>query len=85
MSAYSDIKAARPIRHAAAVTIYRLLWWPVCAALIPFVAFGAFVDWLSWTAFPAIARTCRPGAAAVHNGALRVGNLVLGHQPEQPQ
>ena len=85
MSTYAEMRTARPIRHAIAVTIYRLLWWPLCVVLIPFVVFGAFVDWLSWTAFPAIARTFQPLGAGAHQGALRVANLVLGHQPEPDQ
>lgn len=85
MSAYSEIKAARPIRHALAVTVYRLLWWPVCAVLIPFVLIGEFMEWLSWTAFPAIARTFQPLGAGAHQAALRVGNLILGHHPELDQ
>ena len=82
MSAYSDLKAARPIRFIIAVTVFRAIWWPWMGLLLPFAVLGAFVDWLSWTAFPAIARTTRPILAAPHTAALAVGNAILGYRPK---
>ena len=81
MSAYSDLKTSRPIRFILAVTIYRLLWWPALAIVLPFALIGAFIDWLSWTGFPAIARAFRPAFGGIHGGALTVGNRVLGYEP----
>lgn len=70
----------KPIRRFVAVTAYRAVWWPICAVLIPMVALGAFVDWLSWRAFPAIAKAAQPGVSALHNGALAVAGLIYGRQ-----
>ena len=85
--AYRDIKAQRPIRHAVAVTVYRAIWWPAVAVVVPFALVGGFVDWLNWTAFPWVADTTRPLAEAVHAFALAVGNLILGYtkEPETDQ
>ena len=84
MSAYTDLRASRPVRHAVAVTVYRALWWPVVALLLPFAVIAALVDWLSWTAFPAIGRFAQPAVGLVHKGALSVGNAVLGYKEPRP-
>lgn len=85
MSRYTDLRSERPVRHFLAVTVYRAVWWPVVGALLPFALIGALVDWLSWTAFPAIARFVRPAGGAAHGFALALGNAVLGYQPEADQ
>lgn len=86
MAGYAEAKAARPIRYIVALTVYRAIWWPTAAVAFPFVLVGGFVDWLSWTAFPAIARTVQPLWGLAHRGALAVGNAILGVDSEdQPQ
>lgn len=82
MSEYGNLKQERPIRFILAVIAFRAIWWPLLAVLMPFAMIGAFVDWLSWTAFPAVARTFQPAGAAVHAGALRIGNAILGYNPK---
>lgn len=81
MSEYRDLKSQRPVRFVLALVVYRLLWWPALAIALPFALLGAFVDWLSWTAFPVIARTFRPGFGGVHTAALALGNRILGYDP----
>lgn len=78
IATYRALKAQRPVRHAIAVTAYRAIWWPVVAVLLPFALIGALVDWLSWTAFPWVAKTFRPVGGAAHSLALWVGNRILG-------
>jgi len=82
---YGNLKQERPIRFVIAVIAFRAIWWPVLAVFVPFAVIGAFVDWLSWTAFPAVARIFQPIGGAAHSVALRVGNAILGYKPEQPQ
>ena len=84
MSGYLDLKAKRPVRFVIAVTVFRAIWWTACVVIIPFALIGAFVDWLSWTAFPAVARLFQPIGSAVHAGALHVGNAILGYDPKEP-
>jgi hypothetical protein len=83
MSAQADLRATRPLRHCLAVTVYRGLWWSAVAPALPFVLVAALVDWLSWTAFPAIARVTQPALGAAHSGAVWVGNLILGYEPDK--
>lgn len=82
MSGYRNLKSERPVRFFLAVVVFRALWWPTVALMIPFALIGGFVDWLSWTAFPAIARFFQPIGSAAHSGALRIGNAVLGYRQE---
>lgn len=58
--------------------VYWLIWGPFCAVFIPFAAIGAFVDWLSFRAFPAIAELTQPLAGAVYSVALGAGKAVWG-------
>ncbi len=80
MSEYGNLKAERPIRFIIAVIVFRAIWWPVSALAIPFALIGMFVDWLSWTAFPAIARWTQPPFGLAYSGALKLGNLILGYR-----
>ena len=70
------------MRYFLAVTVHRLIWWPAIALALPFALFGIFVDWLSETAFPAIANFVQPAWAAVRKFSVGVGNLVLGYTPD---
>jgi hypothetical protein len=82
MSGDRDLKAQRPVRYFLAVTAHRVIWWPAVGLAVPFVLIGAFVDWLSWTALPWVAKTARPLWSAVGTFALTVGNRILGYEPD---
>lgn len=82
MSEYGNLKAERPVRFVLAVFVFRAMWWPVVAILMPFVVVGAIIDWLSWTASPAVARTFQPVGSALYKGALASGNAILGYHPK---
>lgn len=81
---FKALKEERPIRFLVAVAVFRVIWWPFIGLCLPFALIGGVVDWLSWTALPAVARLFQPIGAAVHSGALKVGNAILGYT-EQPQ
>lgn len=83
MSAPRNWRKERPVRHFIAVTVFRAIWWPAVGLAMPFALIGSFVDWLSWTAFPAVANFVQPAWGGVYTFALAVGNLILGHKPEQ--
>lgn len=82
---YGNLKQERPIRFVIAVVVFRAIWWPGVALCIPFAVIGAFVDWLSWTAFPVVARAFRPIGRAAYSTALHVGNSILGYKAEPTQ
>jgi len=79
VSSYVNLKTRRPLRFAAALVVYRALWWPAIVVAAPFVLVAALVDWLSWTGFPAIERVALPIWRGLHGGALAAGNAVLGY------
>ena len=82
MAAKRNWREERPVRHFIAVTVFRAIWWPAVGLAMPFALIGSLVDWLSWTAFPAVANFVQPAWGAVHTAAFALGNKILGYEPE---
>lgn len=78
----ADLRRERPVRYAAGLVVYWLIWGPALAVALPFAAIGALTNYLADRLFPRIAGFVQPAFALVQKAAIRSGNFVLGYHPD---